>query len=330
MSLLVLFPPTEAETGDYVLGDYGYGAYGAGDYGTSDPAEESGGGGGSGIGTSLYALTVASDLPVLWYRMNATSGVVEEDHGSLALPGTYVNSPTLNQPGALEDDPAVAFDRASSQQLNGVDNDAYSITAAGFTVEILARFDVAPVAPAQRIFTKFKSVGSQCEWALERFGTTGAYTFRVFPGSSTHLASASFPPERITLGSFHHFVATVERDVDGVTGILKAYLDGGLVDTETFTFASLLSNGTAKVVIGGSEEAGFNAIGTFDEAAIYSTALSAARVLAHYSALDPGSTSTVSGPQANLEFETIFALHPASVLGTGNNPDLIVNGREAV
>lgn len=45
------------------------------------------------------------------------------------------------------------------------------------------------------------------------------------------------------------------------------------------------------------------------------------------------SAPTVSDPTqhvANNELDTIFARYPASVLGTGNNPDLIVNGREAV
>lgn len=33
---------------------------------------------------------------------------------------------------------------------------------------------------------------------------------------------------------------------------------------------------------------------------------------------------------ASNGFDIIFARHPASVLGTGNNPDLLVYNREAV
>ena len=39
------------------------------------------------------------------------------------------------------------------------------------------------------------------------------------------------------------------------------------------------------------------------------------------------STETAVGPG---ELDVIFAQHPCSVLGTGNNPDLLVYTREAV
>jgi hypothetical protein len=62
--------------------------------------------------TSPYRQAILNSGPISYWRLGETSGsTVADETGS--NPGTYVNSPMLNQPGALVGDanPAVTFSR---------------------------------------------------------------------------------------------------------------------------------------------------------------------------------------------------------------------------
>lgn len=266
----------------------------------------------------LYPLIVAADQPLSWWRMNAPTGTTETDRGSLGHNGTYNGSPTLNQPGPVAGGAAVLFNKDNSQYLLTADDNGYSVgTTGSLTVEWWARFNAAAVAPANRLISKFNSTGGNREWTAERFANTQQCVFRLFAGVNTVLTENSFG-FTLPLNVFHHFVVTAVSA--GGTTTVRSYLDGGLTDTQTCSTASLV-NCTSNVVIGGSDE-GFYMSGLVAEAAIYSTALSAARVYEHWQTINMETTST--------DMKAIFARHPASVLGTGNNPDLLINNPEAV
>jgi len=210
------------------------------------------------------------------------AGITEPDLGSLNKTGTYYNLPALGQPGAVTGSTAATFTKSRNQKMFSVDDNGYSLSTTGqlsvewwFMSPILAATGVA-----ERIVSKFTTLGTNCEWTCERFDN-GIHAFRVFDGTSTFLTSNSFGTP--SLGVFHHYVATMKNTAGTVT--VTSYLDSVLTVTHTFPFASYV-NGTARLCIGSSDDgaSGFPTNGTIDEVAIYGTELSQARVTAHYAA----------------------------------------------
>lgn len=252
------------------------------------------------------------DQPVTWYRMNAQGTAVwEVDQGSLGSTGlttaTYQNTPTLGVAGAIagDSDTAVLFDKTTSEHLQGVDRDEYSIVTTGeLSVEWIALATVnADVGVAERMVSKFRVSTNDREWIGERYDS-GEYAFRVFQlDSGAFLSHNTFGSP--SLNSYHHHVATIKNN--GGTVTVKTYLDGNLIDTQTFAFASI-GNGVGNLRVA-SSDAGFPFNGTIDEVAIYSKELSAARVLAHYQAtglvsfagvVAATATATAAGQAATL------------------------------
>jgi hypothetical protein len=84
------------------------------------------------------------------------------------------------------------------------------------------------------------------------------------------------PPVRVDDGAWHHVVAAFDRDA-GIT----VHVDGVSRFTAATTIGSI--DNTGPFLVGKSTGYGYFS-GEIDEVAVYPTALSAARVQAHYSA----------------------------------------------
>jgi hypothetical protein len=218
------------------------------------------------------------------------SDVVERDYGSLGHTATYVGQPTFGQKGGVAGGVAVRFATMPPQFLLGEDDPGYSVVTTGkLTVEWWALATVpATVVGGERMVAKMLTLTDR-DWEGPRL-PTGEHRFRLYKfGVNLQLAETTFGFP--TLGVYHHYVATVENVAGTVT--VTTYLDGAFVSTGTCAFSDL-GDGTAKLGLGGAEDRAQSFNGTLDEVAIYSTKLSAARVLAHYQAANSQAAYTAA------------------------------------
>ncbi len=211
-----------------------------------------------------------ADGPAAYWRLNEGGGTVAADQ--LANhPGTYAFSPTMGQPGALFGDPATSTGFDGTTQYVQAPSD-FSTNTSQFSFEIWAR----PTGGAgnyrgvlaDRIFPQ--------GWNLY-LGASGAWEFWLNSGTSM----VSIAGGTSTLGAWHHIVGTY----DGVTA--RLYVNGVAVASAAVSgFSPQQRNG---IEIGQSEP-GSNLYfpGQLQEAAVYTTALSATQVTHHYSVATTG------------------------------------------
>jgi len=177
--------------------------------------------------------------------------------------GTYGAGTTLNQPGLLVGDANKAVTLAGNAKVTF--GDVFDFTArAPYSLQAWVKPTTVDTT-ARRIFSK------------EESGGTGYYLI----SNSTRLQFArvvgtaydTMNGPKLTVGSTYHVVVTY----DGTNQVM--YLNGAQVALGTSTRS--LANGAA-LFTGAKASGGGNWSGTIDEPAVYSSALSAATVLAHY------------------------------------------------
>lgn len=220
-----------------------------------------------------YKATVLADSPVGYWRLGEASGTNAADSSGNGNTGTYTGGVTLGQPGAIQADPdglvnAAALFDGSSGYVQGP-------TAPVFTSAITA----------EGWFYLTSLPGAEEGIIVQR---DGEFILRVDPSAEgKHLsafviiggvaeprASWSTVP---SLNTWYHAAMTW----DGTT--LRLWVNGVQVASQTRS-GSITSSGD-RIAIGSSSfgTAGFFP-GTIDEVAVYPTALSAARIAAHYAA----------------------------------------------
>lgn len=209
-----------------------------------------------------YEQVVLDDSPVLYLRLGESSGATATDSSGNGLNGTYQSSPTLGVVGAipLESDTAVTLN-GSSQYITVVDN---TLLDPGDTISLEAWvLRVGNVVPPKIIFDK----GNDAYYLSHSLGILefgGGNIGGAFANSTT----------AITENIWCHVVCTKNgSDV-------HIYINGVDV-TGTVTNDTILANST-DLYIGRASGGSFFFNGSLDEIAIYSTALSADRVKAHY------------------------------------------------
>ena len=214
-----------------------------------------------------YADTVRADNPTAHWRLGETSGTVAGDAVS-AFPGTYVNGPTLGSTSLLGLDTgnrAVAFD-GTNDHVRVPDATALRLTSP-FTLEAWIRPAAVPANSAfASILTKENS------YSLQFNGPKLEFT--IIQSNARKRLQA--PSGAVVAGQRYHVVATY----DGTTR--RLYLNGAQVATGALSGgATSTANPVTLASWGGTEE--FYR-GTLDEIAVYRSALSAARVTAHWNA----------------------------------------------
>ncbi len=207
-------------------------------------------------GRRSYRAEVIADSTVAYWRLGEASGTTAADEMA-TYAGTYVGSPTLGATGAVAGNTAM--------QVTGTQYVTISDAAA-------LRFD--------RNFTfewwEYKAAEIATGAAISK--GSGAYLLR-HSGASIALvksgtAQIMVSTANLVSGSWNHVALTVTSG-----GLCTIYING--VDSGSTTTA-LTFGGTNPLRLG--QDSGGNMIGTLDEVACYATALSAARILAHYNA----------------------------------------------
>jgi hypothetical protein len=203
-----------------------------------------------------YATLVIRDGALAYWRLDEASGLIARDRIG-GNNGTISGGVTLNQPGALAGDAAMAFDGTSSKIIAPV-----IAFGTAFTVEWWVKTSsVALVSCVSNRLTG--AVGGL-------FGLTGGKTYVYIQAFTLDLSGSRF----IADGIWHHVAITR-------TGATTTYFVDGVVD-QSQTGAGTI-DATNPVLIAADALGAFFP-GILDEVAIYQTALTPAQILAHYQA----------------------------------------------
>jgi hypothetical protein len=225
---------------------------------------------------ATYASTVLSDAPLAYWRLDEASGTVAHDSSGNGNDAMYTGGFTPGSPGALIGDADTAATLDGTTGYVDVGNRFAFAGTVPYTLEIWAQPKNIS-ASYQRLFARELPTSPREGYLVFVRGPTAAdpSTFSVERWVTD--ATNQCPQTAAIAQVWHHFVATY----DGATS--RIYLDGALAASQP---APLALNATAaSLYLGASafDAAGYFA-GVVDEAAVYGTALTAARVSAHFHA----------------------------------------------
>lgn len=230
----------------------------------------SGGGGG-------YAAEVLADSPLAYWRLGDASGTTMTDSSGNSRNGTYVNSPTLGATGLLTTDADTCVDWDGSNDHATVTSAAWMNGWTAFTAEAIVKPDT--VSGDRIIVCRTSWLGGPTDggrgWHLIIQG--GQFNLGIRFTDGTAIDSKVGPT--VTAGTTYHAAMVFSPTT------LKLYLNGTEVYTTTAHAGKTVNSPVTDLRL--SREAygvGFFD-GKMDEVAVYGTALSAARVAAHYAAI---------------------------------------------
>lgn len=226
-----------------------------------------------------YYLTVIADAPLAYWRLSEQSGTTVVDASGNNVNGTYVNSPTLKQagiPGAVGNN-AAKFDPANGiiagQQQYAHFGDVLPLTGTKLSIEFWLR---ALTTVATAAFAPYIARGD-VTWRVNTTNTTGVDTLQFAVGSGS-TPSVSATGLGFSDGNWHHVVCVYDQ-----TNLI-VYKDGGSVASKAWSTDVPAAAGKDVGISWNSDQTGRWVHAIMDEVAIYNTALSAGRVLAHYNA----------------------------------------------
>lgn len=224
-----------------------------------------------------YPDEVLADSPWLYWRLNEPSGIAAVDSSGNGRYGTYNGGPTLSQAGLITEGTSVLFDASNDFLLS----DSAIFNSSTATIEVWFYYDgtPAPAGTLSLIAGCQQGDGTGVGDKLVTIDENGNGAFYVFDGSP-QLAIGS----TVLDVGIHHFVGVI----DDPANTAYIYVDGVLDGTTgaTGSFATYVS---PNVIVGGDSSAKGSPptgpdrkAGRRDEFAIYTTALSPARILEHY------------------------------------------------
>jgi hypothetical protein len=241
-----------------------------------------------------YRDEVLADSPVAYWELEeTTSGSVIDSSGNGydGTPGSSTAAPTVDVDGIVGR--AYQFD-GSNDRFEGTTLGSFGPNLVGsFTVEFWVKTTETSSQSIMGFFNTGNNLALQVR--INTNGTEGTaadsiYLFVRSDDSSTGRIMRGTFPAAVSDDEWHHVVIAV--DDAQPSGTVRAYLDGA---NETFTKETdNLGTGTANLgfALGVGARNVRGTFGTFfagrlDEVAIYPTALSAARVDAHWKAGRP-------------------------------------------
>lgn len=218
---------------------------------------------------STYADEVLADGPTAYWRLGESSGTTAADETG-NWDGTYVNSPTLGEPGAIagDSDTSVLFDSANNERVDcGQPHANHS--------EVTLECWVKTTATGTREDAMTADSDDARNWQFYvRAQDFGQAHFTKIGSGITHLDGTI----AVNDGDWHHIVGTY----DGST--MRLYVDG-VEDVSTAASGAIAGSSPAPLRIssdGRGNDQYFD--GHIDEAALYDYALTSTRVADHYSA----------------------------------------------
>lgn len=222
-----------------------------------------------------YRSVVIADSPLAYYRLGEMQPAVTAGDESTGFFGTYVGTPLTGAtgPGNSEHDWATRFQSAVGADYVTIAHSSILNSTAAITVECWANPDLlnAPAA-GNSLFGKWAASSSGRNWLLWFNSTTGQPSWFISSGQINSPTSA-------TTGAWYHLVGVS----DGTT--MRLYVNGATAVTATAPNLNGASTYTVNIGKLRADDGAFPARSAIDECAIYATALSSSRVLAHYNAM---------------------------------------------
>lgn len=239
-----------------------------------------------------YSDEVLADSPVLYFRLNETSGTTLDNLGSAGATGdATTNSTVVTATGLLssESDPAQTFDSdaATYKATSG-----YSFSQEPLTVEFWIKpISLTPFGGANAAVV-VSSAAATTGWSVSFIKNTGVWRFTSHSKKDYDFASVTAAQAGVT----QHLAFVLDTDHD-----VSAYENGAFVEKVTHTAAPAATTEPFTI----NARTGITAGGRFtiDEVAVYGTALSEARLLAHHEA-GTASNVTVTPTTASLTLAT--------------------------
>ncbi len=242
-----------------------------------------------------YSAAVLADAPIVYYRMNETSGTTAADSSGHGYNGTYGSSVVLGNASLVTGDVAPTFPGGTSSAakvLRSSSNAALAPTGA-MSVEFWVNVPSSVTTNSQILWSQSFANGnaSQPGYISLESGTPPFFTMQI----NTSNGLVSIYPAAV-LGAKNHIVMTW----NGTT--LTGYVNGVVADSATGSGS--LVNYTSPYTgftFGGPSDAHTGFTGSVGEFALYGTALPAARAQAHYNAaINPDPTPPPSSYAATV------------------------------
>jgi hypothetical protein len=271
-------------------------------------------------GTTVYRDIILGDNPVVYYEFDETSGTTAENSGSLgaALNGTITNPVTLGQGSFLQG--GVAYDfrggRVTMAPLTS------SLTE--WTVEAWVNTDGSKKTRSHILSN------DQGGWNDDVLFGLGVENGNLgVPAGSIGLIQQAAPggprdyvkTEFSAYNAWRHVVVTASESA----GVLKLYIDGALVDTDSSMNVNLRFNGgdgigTAHLTVGSRSGSTDSYQGLLDELAIYDSVLGDETILGHFNAStsSPGTPPTIVDLSPMLEATEVLIF--ADLVATFSEP----------
>ncbi len=248
-----------------------------------------------------YAATVLGDNPILYWRLNETSGTLVHDSSGHNATGTYLKGPALNQqPGAVNNDIAGSTGTDPAVHLAKTTNRISSKAAAAnpptnTSIEVWIRSDPTNRGGGRIIgYSNAATGSSSTPNRVVYMMNSGQLVYLTYTsnGSTCHANTTYGQPHTCYVwskqayndGTWHHIVAT-----QSAAGGMALYVDGGLVgqDTSASAKSPRVTKGVWRMgndVLTGAAQPPSNGplVGDVDEVAVYNYALTPAQVLAHW------------------------------------------------
>jgi len=222
-----------------------------------------------------YRTAVLADSPFLYWKLDETSGTAIADSGSGNRPGTMLAQTfAQGQAGALLENP----NKALGLTVASVTATASTPAPAQFSVEAWVR---TTSTTGGRILGLGNANGMNPSTTVDRqlyLAPNGKVYFGIGSAKATVASAAA-----VNDGAWHHVVGTYTTGNNG----MKLYVDGvlaGQTRATTQTFDGYWRAGAEDLNGWAGNPTDDYFEGTLDELAVYTTALSAARVQAHRNA----------------------------------------------
>lgn len=221
----------------------------------------------AGLGTQSYRDLIVSHAPVAYWRLGEASGTTAVDEMG-AYNGTYTGGYTLAQAGALTGDAntAVAFNGTTSYVVTTSNLYNMGIRRAA-TLECWVRLSLDSTSGINELISDWNSVGVSL-----RAYNTGSIEAFVYPNNYRATSATGV----LTANANTHVVAVLD------TTTLKLYRNGA--EVKSVALGGDIGSSASPLRIGMRADANLStaAKGVIDEPAVYSRALSATEIAAHY------------------------------------------------
>jgi hypothetical protein len=218
---------------------------------------------------SLYKPTILIDGPVAYWRLGELTGTTAVDVQGVAN-GGYGGTFTLGKAGAIASDNDAAIGLPGGS-FNGVTVNNAALTLGGSAITLEAWIKTSQLT-FQHIIGGYNSGGSFNGYG---FAITAVTTGKLgyWPGAGINWIEST---SNVADGNLHHVAVTVSATQ------VVLYVDGVANFTNNSDHRPTSYVGNRVLGARSDGASGFN--GLLDEVAIYGTALSAARIAAHYQA----------------------------------------------